>query len=172
MINPIRKISDQEKSDNYIQKFLQSINIDLIDTVSRCLKLNYIYFLLTSEDLNFRIDRPQRMIIVEILNWLYAARDKTWSNFKLFQYLHWVKETLDTRLCQIWAGLHTDWRLYIVGCKHSRSFVNKHYSHVQGIILYHRWVVVNFYRKKETALRLSFKSCVFSSEPHTFFAKI
>ena len=50
--------------------------VDLIDKV-RCLKLNYIYFLLTSDDLKFRIDRPQRMIILEILNWLYADQDKT-----------------------------------------------------------------------------------------------
>ena len=54
-------------------------------------------FLLASDDLNFRIDRPQGIIILENLNWLYAARDKAWSNFKLFQYLHWVKETLDTQ---------------------------------------------------------------------------
>ena len=31
------------------------------------LKVNYI-FLLTLDDLNFRIDRPQRMIILENLN--------------------------------------------------------------------------------------------------------
>ena len=72
-----------------------------------------MYFLLTSDDLNFRIDRPERMIALDNLNWLYAARDKTWSNFKLFQYLHWVKETLDTRVCQIWTGLHTDGSLLL-----------------------------------------------------------
>ena len=69
LINPIRKISDQEKSDNHMQKFLQSIKGGLIDTVSRCLKLNLcIYYLLNPDDLNFRIDRPQRMIIPENLN--------------------------------------------------------------------------------------------------------
>ena len=92
---------------------LQSINVNLIDTVSIFSKLNYIYIysLLTSDDLNFRMNRPQRMIILEIFNWIYAAQDKTWSDFKLFQYLHWVKEKFDTRMCQIWTGLHTDWRL-------------------------------------------------------------
>ena len=60
---------------------------------------------------------------------------------------------------------------FIVDCKHFWSFVNKH-SYVQGIILYHRWVVENLFRKKERGSRLSFKSCVFSSEPHTYVAKI
>ena len=59
---------------------------------------------------------------------------------------------------------------FIVDCKHSRSFV-KH-SYVQGIILYHRWVAENLFKKKETASRLSFKSCVVRLEPHTFVAKI
>ena len=68
-----------------------------------------LYIILsTSDDLNFRTDKPQRLIGLENLNWLYAAMDKTRSNFKLFQYLYWVTETLDTRVCQIWTGLHTD----------------------------------------------------------------
>ena len=131
-------------------------------------------FLLTSDDLNFRNDRPQRIIILENLNWLYAARDKTWSSFKLFQYLHWVKETLDTRLCQIWTGLHTDWRLllfvdllFLAICKWT-LFVYTSY------FLYHRWVVVeNLIRKKETASRLCHSRAVpLLQNPTTFIAKI
>ena len=106
LINPIRKIPDQEKSDSYICEFLQSIK------PYRCLKLNYMFFI-DFRWLEFQNWQAKRMIVLENLNWLYAARDKTWSNFKLFQYLHWVKETLDTRLCQIWTGLHTDWRLLL-----------------------------------------------------------
>ena len=50
---------------------------------------------MTSDDLNFRIDRPQRMIILENLNWLYAAQNKTWCNFKLFQYyIEWKKRLI------------------------------------------------------------------------------
>ena len=123
-INSIRKISDQEKSDNCTWKFLQIIKVDLIDTVSRCLKLNYVYFLSTSDDMNFRIDRRQRLIVLENLNWLYAARDKTWSNFKSFQYLHWMKETLDTRLSQIWTGLQTIKSILIHEYQHGSTGVN------------------------------------------------
>ena len=57
-------------------------------------------FLFTSDDL--------RMTIPENLNWLYAVRDKSWPNLKLFQYLPWVKETFYIRLCQIWIDLATD----------------------------------------------------------------
>ena len=70
----------------------------------------FFFFFMTSDDLSFRIDRPQRMIILENLNWLYAAPDKSWTTLKLFQYLHWVKETLGTRLCQVLTDLATDWR--------------------------------------------------------------
>ena len=31
---------------------------------------------------------------------------------------------------------------FLAGCKHSQPFVNKHYLHVQVIILYHSYVVV------------------------------
>ena len=37
---------------------------------------------------------------------------------------------------------------------HSRPFVNEHYLYVQGIYLYHSYVVVeNLFKKKETASR-------------------
>ena len=71
------------------------------------------YFLLTLDYVNFRIDSLQRMIILENLNWFYAARGKSWSNLKLFQYLQWVKETLDTKLSQTLTGLATEWRLLL-----------------------------------------------------------
>ena len=48
-----------------------------------------------------------------------------------------------------------------------QSFVNKHYSYVQGIILYRRWVIENLFRKKETASLLSIPtSSVGSTEIH------
>ena len=58
----------------------------------------------------------------------------------------------------------------IVDCKHSRPFVNEHYSYVQGIILYHRWVAVeNLFRKKETASRLCHSKTVFLLQNRTYF---
>ena len=92
-----------------MEVFTKSIKVHFINSVRRCLKLNYIFFM-TSDDLSFRIDRPQRMIILENLNWLYAAPEKSWTTLKLFQYLHWVKETLGTRLFQVSVDLATDWR--------------------------------------------------------------
>ena len=84
----------------------------------------------------------QRMIILGNLNWLYTTRNKSWSNLKLFQYFHWVKETLDTRLYQIWKCLATVGDFF-VDRKHCRPFVNEHYLYVQCIIiLYHCYVVV------------------------------
>ena len=56
----------------------------------------FIYIiLLNSDDLKFRIDRPQRMIILENLSLIYTARDKTWPNLKLFQYyIEWKKRLI------------------------------------------------------------------------------
>ena len=108
-------------------------------------KLNYIFFYWL-QWLEFQNYRPQRMIVLENFNWLYAARGKTWSNFKLFQYLHWVKETLDTRLCQIWTGLHTDWRLLLTG---------NILGHLQMNII--RMYKVLSYTKDESLLRICFE---------------
>ena len=55
----------------------------------------FIYFLLTSDDLNFRIDRPQRMIIFEILNLftqLETKLDPT-SNYSNI-YIEWKKRLI------------------------------------------------------------------------------
>ena len=64
-----------------------------------------------------------------------------------------------------------------VDCKHSWPSVNEHYSYVQSIILYDRWVVVeNLIRKKERASRLCHSRVVSLFQPHlyctTFIAKM
>ena len=55
-MNPIQKNSDQEKSDNYFpHKFLLRV---LHSYMVSCLKKN-ASFLLNSDDLNFRTDKPK-----------------------------------------------------------------------------------------------------------------
>ena len=63
---------------------------------------------------------------------------------------------------------------FIVDCKHSRPFVNEHYSYVQSIILYHTYVVVeNLFRKKETLSRLRHSRAVsLFQNTTTFITKI
>ena len=55
-----------------------------------------------------------------------------------------------------------------IGYKQSWPFLNEPYLYVQGIILYHSYVVENSFRKKETALRLRYSRAV-SSEPHQLY---
>ena len=63
---------------------------------------------------------------------------------------------------------------FIVDSKHSRLFVNEHYSYVQGITLYHSYVVVeNLFRKKEIPSLLCHSRAVsLLQNPTTFTAKI
>ena len=73
-----------------------------------------------------------------------------------------MKETLDTRLCQIQMPQIGD---FFVDCKHSQSFVNKQFLYVECITLYRSYVVLEkeFVSKKRNSLTdTSFKSCDFT----------
>ena len=59
----------------------------------------------------------QRMIVLENLNWLYATRDKTWSNLDLLQSLRWVKESLIKDCVKFGQVLPQIWAFFI-DCKH------------------------------------------------------
>ena len=53
-----------------------------LSTRSADVKLNYYYLFIDFRWFEFRIYRPQRMIVLENLNWIYTARDKSWPNLK------------------------------------------------------------------------------------------
>ena len=86
-------------------------------------------------------------------------------------YIEWKKRLIQgcVKSEQVFTQIEA-----IVDCKHSRPSVNEHYSYVQRIILYHRWVTVeNLFRKKETVSRLCHSRVLFLLKNRTtFIAKL
>ena len=127
LINPIRKISDQEKLNNCIRKFLQRAIKSTLSTRSANVWREMIFLILTSDDLNFRIDRSQRMIILENLNWLYTTRGKSWPNLKLFQYLYIESKKRLMQGCVKFEQVLQQIEDFFVDCKDSRMYICTRY---------------------------------------------
>ena len=172
MINPIRKVSDQEKSDNYIliRKFLQSLKVDLIDSVSRWLKLNlYVFFYWLQ------------------MTWISEMTGhREWSFLKTLTDFTQLGTKLDPILN--YSKIYIKWKKHLIQgyVKSEQVFAQiGDFCLLTVNILGHLWMNIIrickllFYTIDEFLLRIwlernsltvmSFKSCVFTSERHYLY---
>ena len=112
LINPKRTISDQEKPGNYMKTFLQRELKSTLSTWSADAWRKIIYFFTNFRWLEFRI-----WLANKEWSFLKTLTDFTQLGTKLDPILIIAIFTLSERkldkgLCQIWAGLATDWSLF------------------------------------------------------------
>ena len=91
LINPTWKISNQEKSDNYIWKFLQwPLKLILLTWSANVWSIFFLFYWLQMTWI-LELAGQQRMMILENLNWLYATWDKSWPNLSERSKSEWKK---------------------------------------------------------------------------------